>query len=457
MSLNQEISNFLRDSQYRFAELTVNKDAREDTGDIAIRSEISIRRQLDAFLFLLYTNRYDIITPEQGDWPNFLYDKWTDDEIITEMDYLRELSEMNLIPWLDFTASVNVIRQEVTEIVIQEIDGIRQSSIGDLPVYINEFEVAGLPKEQVVNFPVKFESEWQGENPSLFQGYVAFSKDDISGKITKMVVGPGPYNTLTNLFDSFEYSGIATATSTFGGITKGDDLSQYTIQQLFELILTSFQVPVISNVQTNAGGGGNDITLEIGDSIANLSVSYDITDPDNLVATTPINVTTSENASNNEGDFDNGAILLTFPGDNYSPNVITELEITVKGTHQQAGETNTASAFVRWYPRVISGTSQTATITSTQVLTLADKQETVVNTPIGDYEFSRAGYHWICFPSMINPGNLIFLDKSQGNSITVPMTLVNTLSVTVNGVALPYILYRTTYYQNEPFSIRTTL
>ena len=49
------IAEFLRDAQYRYAELTVNKDVREDTGDIAVRSEISVHRQLDAFLFLLYT------------------------------------------------------------------------------------------------------------------------------------------------------------------------------------------------------------------------------------------------------------------------------------------------------------------------------------------------------------------------------------------------------------------
>ena len=98
--INIEVNNYLRDAQWRTAELTGEMDAIKDDGNIGFQRRDSIRLQLSTFMDLLYVTDYSIY----GGY-NFIYggdEPWTDKEIQAEIDYLRSIGEMSEVPFLSF-------------------------------------------------------------------------------------------------------------------------------------------------------------------------------------------------------------------------------------------------------------------------------------------------------------------------------------------------------------------
>jgi len=108
--VNQVVNDFLRDAQYRVAELAIliNKGKTESRRQNRYEQEQDWRSQLILWMDILYDSRHDFKSGY-----NFLYN-WTDREIIEECEYLRKITGMNEIAWLSWAGYTQMIREEVT-------------------------------------------------------------------------------------------------------------------------------------------------------------------------------------------------------------------------------------------------------------------------------------------------------------------------------------------------------
>ena len=132
--LNTTIAEFLRDAQYRIAEISgelVNmKKRRPEYEDL-----FYLRAQLIMWMDCLYEGRDNVY----GDPFNYLTSGvgWTDSEIIGECEYLRQISGMNDIAYLSFAGYSPSIANLITGIG------------GDLPAglenYYIRYDVNGNP------------------------------------------------------------------------------------------------------------------------------------------------------------------------------------------------------------------------------------------------------------------------------------------------------------------------
>ena len=102
MTVNEYISNFLRDAQYRIAELTIQIDKRRNEGEedplfLAMKEK---RQSLILFMEVVYDPYTNV-----RDGSNFLSasEAWTDREVMKEIEYLRDYTGMALIPYAVFT------------------------------------------------------------------------------------------------------------------------------------------------------------------------------------------------------------------------------------------------------------------------------------------------------------------------------------------------------------------
>ena len=101
MNVNETVNDFLRDAQYRIAELSTqvnthntNIERLSDIDDIK-----DIRSQLIMFMDVVYEGYTAIY-----DGSNYL-GYWTDLQIVEECEYLRNISGMNAMPYLSFSAN----------------------------------------------------------------------------------------------------------------------------------------------------------------------------------------------------------------------------------------------------------------------------------------------------------------------------------------------------------------
>jgi hypothetical protein len=101
------IDNFLRDAQYRVGQLTAEIDTIEDNGSYQYREKRRQRLELTTFMDVLYegkwyiTSGYNHIQYGGGGTDE---NTWTEREIIQEIEHLRYYTEMNEVPFINFTA-----------------------------------------------------------------------------------------------------------------------------------------------------------------------------------------------------------------------------------------------------------------------------------------------------------------------------------------------------------------
>lgn len=105
MTIHDYIADFLRDAQYRVGKLTAEIDALADDGGYLYEEKINHRLWLTAFMDIVYEGRWLI-----SDGYNHIQyvsvpveDSWTEREIIQEIQYLRYYTNMNEIPYINFT------------------------------------------------------------------------------------------------------------------------------------------------------------------------------------------------------------------------------------------------------------------------------------------------------------------------------------------------------------------
>jgi hypothetical protein len=124
MTLDDHISNFLRDAQYRIGELSVEMNEIEDQGSYQYRKLNKSRKDIARFMDQLYEGKWLIQTGynhlQVGDDLT-----WKEREVIEEIQYLRYYNHMNEIPYVTFTGHYPKI--------VSIINGGGSGSVGSLP------------------------------------------------------------------------------------------------------------------------------------------------------------------------------------------------------------------------------------------------------------------------------------------------------------------------------------
>lgn len=107
-NLNTIVSEFLRDAQYRIGELSVEINKLDKEGSYLVEEKRKQRTQLSVWMSVLYEGRWYI---SDGNYNHLrmteiagLEDSWTEYEIISEIEYLRYYTNMNEVPFINFTA-----------------------------------------------------------------------------------------------------------------------------------------------------------------------------------------------------------------------------------------------------------------------------------------------------------------------------------------------------------------
>lgn len=99
MSIEESIHDFLRDAQYRVAEISITLNESDWTvNNPEYQEQFSMRMQLIQFMDSLYNARFSFIDNK------YRFLDWTDDEIQREIEYLRYWCDIGSIPYLTFTA-----------------------------------------------------------------------------------------------------------------------------------------------------------------------------------------------------------------------------------------------------------------------------------------------------------------------------------------------------------------
>lgn len=112
--VNTVVNDFLRDAQYRVAELSgvIDDKKRKSKRRRSNEKEKDLRAQLLLWMDCLWDSRQTI----HGDDYNFLHD-WSDEEIIAECEYLRAISGMNEIPFLTWAGYSPSVRTVITQLL----------------------------------------------------------------------------------------------------------------------------------------------------------------------------------------------------------------------------------------------------------------------------------------------------------------------------------------------------
>lgn len=104
MTLDEYISNFLRDAQYRIAQLSVKMDELQDDGSYQYKKLFQQRLELIVFMAILYEGKWYI----EGGYNHIQYEDteetWNSNDIIAEIEHLRYYTNMNEVPYITFTA-----------------------------------------------------------------------------------------------------------------------------------------------------------------------------------------------------------------------------------------------------------------------------------------------------------------------------------------------------------------
>lgn len=104
MTLTQSILDFLRDGQYRIAQLSSELDDLKDDGGYLYDDRFLKRLQISVLMDILYEGKWYILDGfnhvQIGD---ALYD-WTEREVMQAIESVRYETDMNEIPFITFTA-----------------------------------------------------------------------------------------------------------------------------------------------------------------------------------------------------------------------------------------------------------------------------------------------------------------------------------------------------------------
>lgn len=269
-------------------------------------------------------------------------------------------------------------------------------------------------KQRVIKFvrhPAFTAAQLSARNPYLEVGEVVFELNN-ANLASKFKVGPGVWNELLYFEDELFTS---TSISNPIGDAKNNIAGKSAIQ-ILDLMLNPYQIPVISNVLNNAGGGfGNIKTLEIGQSVSGaINVSYVVSNPTNLQGSTPI-IVSAGGIFNNEGTFANSGTIILNLANALNPSSIINYNIQLSGIHAKGSITPVITSF-NWAPKIIWGTTAVLNPSASDINALTQKQTITSVNYKRDYVFNTSGYCVVAIPFMLNPTSMIFTDVTDPNA-----------------------------------------
>jgi len=237
------------------------------------------------------------------------------------------------------------------------------------------------------------------------------------------------------------------------GDAKGN-LNGNTLMEIVEKMLFPYGVPAITSLTNNTEGGAprSTATKEIGNSLSGVvTLQYAISNPSNLLGSTPINVN-SLGIFSNDGNFANSGVIAMSLTATLNPSVPTIYPISVKPVHLQ-GDGNTVNTYISYVPRIIWGVSPLTVLTGPQFNSIGQKLSVLSANFERDYDFTAVGYCYLGIPAMLAPTGLIFTDVTDPNA-PAGFSMENLGSLLVNnGVGTyNYQILRSTYYITQPFS-----
>lgn len=144
LDIDQTVNDFLRDAQYRIAEITIEMDDMDNRSNTGYKDLQKTRHELIAFMSDLWW-AYD----ELKDGYNFMLagtTDWTERNIILEIEYLRRKASLNEVPYLSFTNHTT----ELAEMPDQDNSSGTGFPIGSQGQYIT-YNVSGDPI--AIDFP----------------------------------------------------------------------------------------------------------------------------------------------------------------------------------------------------------------------------------------------------------------------------------------------------------------
>lgn len=140
---NQVVANFLRDAEWRIAELSTEMGLLDDDGDIKYIELQHLRQGLITWMNIVYDFHHNLTS----DGYNLLLggaNPWTDAEVVLECERQRSIAGLNPVPFIEFTGQVT----EIVSNIINE-DGV------DFPAgfqgQILIYNASGVPEAQ--DFP----------------------------------------------------------------------------------------------------------------------------------------------------------------------------------------------------------------------------------------------------------------------------------------------------------------
>lgn len=103
MTIDDIIANFLRDAQGRIANIAVEIDKISDDGGYRYQELLNQRSMILDLMSILYTGDWYIESGYNHIQYGALEEEWTERDLISEIEKVRYATEMNEMPFINFT------------------------------------------------------------------------------------------------------------------------------------------------------------------------------------------------------------------------------------------------------------------------------------------------------------------------------------------------------------------
>lgn len=114
MTINDYIADFLRDGQGRIAHIAIEIDDLEDGGGYRYDELLKQRREIIDLMAILYVGDWYISDGYNHIQYGSQEDQWTEKDLISEIQSVRYRTEMNEMPFINFTAHYPLIIDLIT-------------------------------------------------------------------------------------------------------------------------------------------------------------------------------------------------------------------------------------------------------------------------------------------------------------------------------------------------------
>lgn len=146
MTLDDYIANFLRDGQYRIAELSVEMNELEDQGSYQYVKLARSRKDIANFMAILYEGKW-LVQSAYNHMQIGADLTWTEREVIEEIEHLRYYNKMNEMPYINFTAHYPKIASIISGGGTGSGDSLPVGSYGQLM----GFNPSGIAEAQTID------------------------------------------------------------------------------------------------------------------------------------------------------------------------------------------------------------------------------------------------------------------------------------------------------------------